>query len=608
MSTQELWKNYINSGAPETMSAQVRNKFVFINTFSIVGVGALVIFGLQHLYTGGVLIGRIELAISIVGVVNVLALRAHRDVKKAALTIVGLMFLLLNYLFVTGGYLNTGLYWFATFPLLALFLLRKRVGLPWIVAFFLSLGTLALARELGIVTLPYSGAQILQLFGSLIAVSALSYFYQTYEEQYVVEIEKRDDRAAALTAAMEKELVQNSRAKQSLEASVQDLSDMKKAMLNILEDVQEEKMRADADRQKLLLATHAARIGVWEWDVIRNILIWDDRMYELYGIQREQFNGAYEAWQAGLHPDDRKAGGEAIAKALKGEKDFDVTFRVVWPDTSVHNIKAYATVERDPKGVPFKMVGVNWDITKEYVVDKEKTEFVSLASHQLKTPIGAIQWNMEMLLAGDYGKISSKQKEVLAETYKMSTRMNDLVNALLNISRIEMGVFIIEPKPTDIAKLCEEVIKEMEPRLVKKGHELRRDLDGSLKEIPADEKLLRIVYQNFISNAIKYTPDKGKIEVSLTADSQNVTFSVKNNGAPIPKADQSKIFTKMFRASNAQEQDPDGNGLGLYVVKQIVENAGGKIWFTSQKGADTVFACSFPLSGMKAKSGTKKLS
>jgi signal transduction histidine kinase len=147
----------------------------------------------------------------------------------------------------------------------------------------------------------------------------------------------------------------------------------------------------------------------------------------------------------------------------------------------------------------------------------------------------------------------------------------------------------------------------MQPRLAKKGHELVKDYDKNLAQVPADDKLLRIVFQNFLSNAIKYTSDHGKIKVALKSDESNITFSVANNGKPIPEADQPRIFTKMFRASNAQELDPDGNGLGLYVVKEIVENAGGKIWFTSKNGEDTVFACSFPLSGMIAKSGTRQL-
>lgn len=368
-----------------------------------------------------------------------------------------------------------------------------------------------------------------------------------------------------------------------------------------VEEVNKSKGRLD-------LATKSAKIGVWEWNIVKNIITWDDQMYSLYGIEKEAFGGAYEAWQAGLHPDDKKSGDDAIQSALKGEKEFNPQFRVVWPNGEIRFLQAHAVVERDASGKPVKMVGVNWDITKEKEIDKQKTEFVSLASHQLKTPIGSIQWDLEMLLAGDYGPVSETQKEILNEAYTMSNRMNDLVNALLNISRIEMGVFIIELKPTDLVKLCEEVIKEMGPRLIKKQHEVIRDFSSGLNQIMADEKLLRIVYQNFISNAIKYTPDKGKIKLSFKIENGNVIFSVANNGEPIPRADQSRIFSKMFRASNAQEQDPDGNGLGLYVVKQIVENAGGKVWFSSKKGEDTVFYCSFPLSGMLEKNGTKRLS
>lgn len=396
--------------------------------------------------------------------------------------------------------------------------------------------------------------------------------------------------------------------KEKAESDVDELKKTKLAMVNILEDVQREKEKVEQITRRLSIATSSAHIGIWDWDVVKNIIVWDDQMYKLYGIKKEDFGGAYEAWQSGLHPDDKKPGDDAIQAALRGEKDFSPQFRVIWPTGEIRYIQAHAVVERDVDGKPLKMVGVNWDITKESIVDREKTEFVSLASHQLKTPIGAIQWDLEMLLDGDYGVVSDKQKEVLNEAYIMSTRMNDLVNALLNISRIEMGVFIIEPKPTDFIELCEEVIKEMEPRRENKEHDLVKVFDKNIPIVPADEKLLRIIFQNFISNAIKYTPDNGKIRVILKTDDENIQFSVANNGEPIPEEDKSRIFTKMFRASNAQEQDPDGNGLGLYLVNQIIKGSGGKIWFTSKKGEDTIFSCSFPLTGMITKTGTKQLS
>ena len=136
---------------------------------------------------------------------------------------------------------------------------------------------------------------------------------------------------------------------------------------------------------------------------------------------------------------------------------------------------------------------------------------------------------------------------------------------------------------------------------------IARDFKSDIPSVLADEKLLRIVFQNYISNAIKYTPIKGKITVKLEKKGRDVVFSVSNNGEPIPAGEQSSIFKKMFRASNAQKQDQDGNGLGLYLVKQVVENAGGKAWFTSKPGEDTVFYCSLPLTGMRPQNGSKPL-
>lgn len=263
---------------------------------------------------------------------------------------------------------------------------------------------------------------------------------------------------------------------------------------------------------------------------------------------------------------------------------------------------------RDREGNIIGVIVVFRDVGKEREIDKEKTEFVSLASHQLKTPVGAIRWNIEMLLDNYYGELSETQREILHGMLVMDTRMNELINGLLNISKIDLGVFSIAPEPVNFVKLCDEVIEEMAPRILKKKHDIQREYDPNMPIIDADPKLLRIIFQNYISNAIKYTPENGRVRISLLIKDGNVEFSVANNGAPIPDADQKKIFSKLFRASNAKEQDPDGNGLGLYTVLKIAENGGGKAWFTSRKGEDTVFYATFPLSGMTKKDGEKGLS
>ncbi len=386
-----------------------------------------------------------------------------------------------------------------------------------------------------------------------------------------------------------------------------ELNNTKKAILNVLEDVRQEKEKVENVTKRLELATKSANIGVWDWDIVKNTVTWDENMYLIYGINSKDQNMTYDLWKKLLHPEDVTKVEKMLLDASNGKKVFDTTFRMIHQNKEIRYIKAYAVVERDYEKKPLNMIGVNFDVTHDKEVDREKTEFVSLASHQLKTPVGALNWNLEMLLSGDYGKISEKQHEVVADMYSMNQRMNELINSLLNVSRIEMGVFIVEPVPTSFKKVCNEVLLEMNQKIKNRKQKLIKKYDADLGEISADPKLLRIIFQNYISNAIKYTQVGGSIGISIFKKSNNVVISVTNNGEPIPIDDQGKIFTKLFRASNASEQDPDGNGLGLYLVKQIVENSGGKIWFSSKSGEDTVFACSFPLSGMVKKAGTKQL-
>lgn len=253
-------------------------------------------------------------------------------------------------------------------------------------------------------------------------------------------------------------------------------------------------------------------------------------------------------------------------------------------------------------------IGVFRDITKEKEVDKAKTEFVSLASHQLRTPLSAIKWYTEMLIAGDAGKLSAEQEKYLGEIYHGNQRMVELVNALLNVSRIEIGTLLVEPEPTNITLLVQNVIDEQKAQIDEKKIEVSFIPEKDIPLMQADPKLLRMVVQNLLSNAVKYTPEAGKIEISLSLnDKQEVTLKVADTGYGIPNNQQDKIFTKLFRADNAREKDTEGTGLGLYIVKSIVDNSGGQIRFESQENKGTTFYVTLPTTGMKKKEGTKAL-
>lgn len=248
------------------------------------------------------------------------------------------------------------------------------------------------------------------------------------------------------------------------------------------------------------------------------------------------------------------------------------------------------------------------DVTKEQEIDKMKSEFVSVASHQLRTPLSASKWFLEMLLNGDAGKVNDEQKEYLDHTYKSNERMIALVNDLLNVSRIESGTIAIEPISTDIDGLIKSVIFELTPQIKQKNIKVVfKTLTGGTPKIKIDPKLIRQVFQNLLSNSVKYTPDAGTAGVRIAKEGKYLQFEVFDTGVGIPKAQQPKVFKKFFRADNVLTLQTEGTGLGLYVAKSVVDASGGRIWFNSVEGKGTSFFFTLPIAGSKRREGEKTL-
>ena len=187
--------------------------------------------------------------------------------------------------------------------------------------------------------------------------------------------------------------------------------------------------------------------------------------------------------------------------------------------------------------------------------------------------------------------------------------MVELVNALLNVSRIELGTFAVQPEPTDVVELARDVINELKSKILEKKFHIEETYAENLPKMMIDPKLTRIVFQNLLTNAVKYTPEEGKISISIamSADETMFTISVSDTGYGIPKGDQSRIFTKLFRASNIREKETDGTGLGLYIIKSIVEHSGGTVTFESEEGKGTTFTLTLPVSGMQPQEGNKQI-
>lgn len=191
--------------------------------------------------------------------------------------------------------------------------------------------------------------------------------------------------------------------------------------------------------------------------------------------------------------------------------------------------------------------------------------------------------------------------------YRANQRTISLVNALLNVSRLELGTFMVDPKMINLIKLADNCLKDLKPLILKKNLEIITKYQYKNLMTLVDSNLLTIIIQNLLSNSIKYSKNGGKIYLSINKDQKSVLITVKDEGIGIPKYQQNDIYKKLFRADNAKINDPDGSGLGLYIIKEILIATGGKIWFESKENSGSVFHVSIPLSGMFSKKGNKTL-
>jgi len=236
------------------------------------------------------------------------------------------------------------------------------------------------------------------------------------------------------------------------------------------------------------------------------------------------------------------------------------------------------------------------NITREKLIDKMKSEFVSLAAHQLRTPLSAIKWTIRIILDEELGKINKEQREFLEGSYQSNERMIYLINDLLSVARIEEGRFLYELSLTDIEELIESIIDSFKSEAERK--KIKLEFSKPVKKIVKiilDSKKIKMVIENLIDNALRYNHHGGEVVISLKQGKKEIEVSIKDNGIGILAVEQPRIFSKFFRGAEVMKMDTEGNGLGLYIAKNIIEAHKGKIWFESVEGKGTTFYFILPI-------------
>lgn len=236
------------------------------------------------------------------------------------------------------------------------------------------------------------------------------------------------------------------------------------------------------------------------------------------------------------------------------------------------------------------------DVTREKMVENMKSEFVTVAAHQLRTPTSGIKWSLQMLLDGDIGPLSKEQKEVIKKAGETNDKVIHLINDLLNVARIEEGKYLNNIGLVNFGDVVEAVVMSYKEEIKKRGLLLEFLNPEDLPKVMVDADKMQIAISNLLDNAVRYTPKGGKITVAIEKkDDEWLEVKIQDTGAGISSNQQNKAFTKFFRGDNIMKIETEGTGLGLFITKNIIDAHGGKIWFESELNKGTTFRFTVPI-------------
>ncbi len=399
-------------------------------------------------------------------------------------------------------------------------------------------------------------------------------------EELKTEKESVDQKIEERTKALED-------SRKALMNILKDVDDSKKALVNILEDVGEARNRAEEEKNKTLTIINNFADGLFVFDKENKLSLINPQGEAFFDIKKRDLFGR-SIFELNTFPTLGPLI-KLLGKEIKG------VFRKELP------IRDNLTLEVSTIPMTFgeeklSTLVILHDITREKIIERMKTEFVSLSAHQLRTPLAAIKWTLRMLLDGDLGPITKEQREFVEKTYSSNERMIALINDLLDITRIEEGRYLYRPILTEIEPIVQFVINSCKEKIERK--KIIFDFKKSEERLPKvmiDVEKIRLAIQNLLDNALSYTLSGGRVIIAVRRIEKEIEFSVKDSGIGIPKDQQVRIFTKFFRGANVLRMETDGSGLGLFITKNIIEAHGGRVWFESKEGEGTTFYFTLPI-------------
>lgn len=394
----------------------------------------------------------------------------------------------------------------------------------------------------------------------------------------------------------EKKLAKDIGGTKELEKRTQELEDTRRALINMLEDVEEARLKAEEERSKTQAIITNFVDGILVLDKNNILILTNPKAEALFQFKEVEVIGK-SITELDKFP-SLKSLIELLIKNQPAKKN----------DTELKNISRKELEVRESLILEvstfpiFREKGklgtsiILHDVSREKLIERMKTEFVSLAAHQLRTPLSAIKWTLRMILDGDLGKITKEQEDFLNKTYQSNERMISLINDLLNVARIEEGRYLFKLVPVQVEELVKAAINLYKDEIKRK--KITLDFQKPkirLPKIQIDEEKIGLTIQNLIDNALRYTNPGGRVTISLKGGIKEIELSVKDTGVGIPKEQQGRVFSKFFRGANVIRMEAEGSGLGLFITKNIIEAHGGRIWFNSEENKGAAFYFVLPL-------------